>query len=211
MKRSVMTTSRAATVKAGLIATAFAVAAMISVAACAHPAAGAGQSPAAGSHQAALQAAVGSASNPGQGHPRLALAPKPFKTVNLDGSISYPAVGAVVWAAPQGARASISQAKVLLSLKMADATPQKLNGLKPSSIRLVSYENQLGKKSLRGGMIPSVPRQLAWLVEYDNVKHAISLPAKFNGRSAMTSNPWVAVVVISAKTGAVIDAFDYSV
>ena len=98
-------------------------------------------------------------------------------------------------------------------MKRTHLAPQDVKGLQPSSVRLVSYENQLGRPSPRGGMIPSVPRQLAWFVEYDNVKHAISVPATFHGKwhSAVTSNPWVSIVVISARTGAVIDAFDYSV
>lgn len=90
--------------------------------------------------------------------------------------------------------------------------PQGVAGLAPTSIRLVEYENQLGTTSANGLSVPSVPRQLAWFVEYDHVKHAISLPGAVSGAgtSAVTSNPWVAVVVVSATTGAVLDAFDYS-
>jgi hypothetical protein len=137
---------------------------------------------------------------------------EPFKLVSLDGSISYPAVGAVVWPAPRGALASFSQVRTVRTLMTTAIAPQGVMGLVPSSVRLVSYENRLGKMS-RGVMIPSVPRQLAWFVEYDNVRHAISVPARLGraAHSTMTSNLWVAVVVISARTGAVIDAFDYSV
>jgi hypothetical protein len=80
-------------------------------------------------------------------------------------------------------------------------------------MRLVEYENLLGATSGAGSMTPSVPRQLAWFVEYDNVKHYITMPFNLSRKGSsggVTSNLWVDVVVVSARTGAVIDAFDYS-
>lgn len=58
---------------------------------------------------------------------------------------------------------------------------------------------------------PSVPGQLAWFAEYDKVPHFISIPATLHHTGPVpVSNSWVAVVVVSATTGKVLDDFGYS-
>lgn len=178
---------------------------------CAATGTGQGQSSVGGltASQAATRAARGAAD--GKSGPREPA--RPFKVANPDGSVSYPAVGAQVWPAKPGVRPSVAQAEVLRALDVAGVAPQGLRGVKPTSMRLVEYENLLGTTSRAGSMTPSVPRQLAWFVEYDNVKNAISVPVNLSRKGSSrlaTSNLWVDVVVVSARTGAVIDAFDYS-
>jgi hypothetical protein len=137
---------------------------------------------------------------------------RPFKVVNSDGSVSYTGVGARVWPAKPGERPSVTRAEVLRALGVAGVAPQGLRGAKPTFVRLVEYENQFGVASTAGSVTPEVPRQLAWFAEYDNVRQVISVPpglSRTRPHGGLTSN-WVDVVVLSARTGAVIDAFDYS-
>lgn len=196
----------------GSIATACVVVAAIAASNAETSAAGTGETPAKASGTSTRQTAMTSASHSAVGKLGPGEAAAPFKVTNPDGSTSFAGVGAIAWPAAQDAQPSVSQQQVIATLETTNAAPQGLEGLAPSSIRLVEYENVLGANSVNGSETPSVPKQLAWFAEYDNVKHAISLPGGVRGAgtSAVTSNPWIAVVVVSATTGTVLDAFDYS-
>lgn len=176
-------------------------------------AAGTGPGQAAAGGLTAARAAATAAPNAADGksgHPQPS---RPFRVVNPDGSVSYSGVGARVWPAKPGERPSVTHAEALRALEIAGIAPQGLRGIKPTSMRLVEYENQFGTTSPAGMVTPEVPRQLAWLAEYDQVRHVISEPINWSRKapsSAVTSNSWVDVVVVSARTGVVIDAFDYS-
>ena len=186
---------------------------MLSVLTAGCAAAGTGPGQAAAGGLTATRAAATAAPGAADGKSGPPQPPRPFRVVNPDGSVSYPGVGARVWPAKPGERPSVTQAEVLRALAVAGVAPQGLRGIKPASMHLVEYENQFGTTSPAGTVTPEVPRQLAWLAEYDKVRHVISVPASWGRKassSAVTSSSWVDVVVVSARTGTVIDAFDYS-
>jgi hypothetical protein len=171
----------------------------------------------AGGHRGARATAISApAAGPGKsGKSGPSPSPAQFKVTNKDGSVGYSGVGALVWPAPRGARPSFSRQQALTALEKAGIAPEPLgvNGRVPSSLRLVEYENQFGARSPDGREIPSVPRQLAWFAEYDNLPPGvISVPVTLHTTSTLPAErrPWVAIAVVSATTGKILDGFSYS-
>ena len=82
-----------------------------------------------------------------------------------------------------------------------------LRDLPPTQVLLVHYENQFGTEQADGTEVPSVPRQLAWLAEYDDVHSSV-----MSGPAGAIVNPkdWTCTyyVAVSASSAAVLDVFD---
>lgn len=76
--------------------------------------------------------------------------------------------------------------------------------------RLSWYTNTLGRQLPDGSMIPSVPRQLAWVIVFHDVESgAIAGPAHHSPRPVPTDVRCNFYLILSAQDGNELDAFRY--
>jgi hypothetical protein len=148
---------------------------------------------------------AGGQSVPASGSPVLVAAPSATKY--FDG------LGALVGPLPQGASPALSESDALNTLASSDfdksLTKTALTSgapRSPATISLVKYENEFGATQAVGPDTPSVPAQLAWFAEYDNVPGWRSLPLTHPAGETRAETCTV-YVVLSAMTGQDLDGF----
>lgn len=129
-----------------------------------------------------------------------------------DGSTTYPGVGARIWPVSRrvSATAGISADRVVALLK-DNAIAVGIGSGKPSSVTLAEYENQFGSVGSNGVETPSVPRQPAWIVLYENIPRP-----SMGGPAGVTVQPTepadyvcTLIIAVRASDGGYLDAFDY--
>ena len=121
---------------------------------------------------------------------------------------SFSGVGALVEPADTSVSTPISDSQATVLLANDDFVQQLIDGLTPAKLSLVWYQNQFGTQLPNGSESPSVPKQLAWFAEYENVKvgggsrpmHSTTPPVTWN---------CAYYVAVSATNGKILDAFDF--
>lgn len=118
----------------------------------------------------------------------------------------FAGVGAVISPVTADATPALSEVAALSTLNTANFALSLKGTKSPSFISLVMYENQFGQMNAGQPDTPSVPSQLAWFAEYDNVPSTRSLP--LNHPIGQSSNVICKVyVAISAASGDSLDGF----
>lgn len=122
------------------------------------------------------------------------------------GEVRKEEVGAAWEPAPADARPAVAAARAI-SAAGPNLSVMSTRAKTPTA-RLVMYQNVFGEVQADGTMKPSVPRQIAWLVESTGTGViAHSRPAGGSPAPSPPSFTCSFTVVISAKTGERLDGF----
>jgi len=121
---------------------------------------------------------------------------------------TFSGVGALVEPADASVSPAISATQATVLLTKDGLVQQLIDGLTPAKMLLVWYRNRFGTQLPNGGESPSVPKQLAWFAEYENVK------VDGGSRPMQSTTPPVRwnctyYVAVGATNGKILDAFDF--
>lgn len=126
------------------------------------------------------------------------------------GERRYSGVGATVSPPPLGAVARIKATDALTTVLSTDPTRAFHTTTSAPTVELAEYENGLGVEQPDGSMMPSVSRQLAWVVTFHGVPTGpVAPPVGYSPRPDPAGFSCDYVVAVSADTGTRLDSFRY--